>query len=449
MSSSDQRTDPAQYPLLEALLHRRSRRFAKGMRLNGGPLTYQSTRPPQALSLEEEALLAFAACGVTGYALAELPYQTGDQPDAGSGNIMTHFVGRTVPSGDAMHDCAVFVLNDQGTWLLRRPQEFPRAEIPNLVQAAHAHRFVELYQKSRVQIADHRADLPRQWPFVAPFNKYSANVPGTTYFLPVVELTALYINVMLSFFDDEFAMFAVDDHNGYQPAGVARFARLAGGHLYDDPKGGRVATVSGMEAWICEFCSIEMGGILQNLGLMATALGLGGFPHFAAHPGWLRALGFRSVPLAVSKMMGLPSQPGGPVMDLAVGLERGGEALLRPYCPPYYKNMEEAVRAFVDYKYAPGTGTFRDGGTVTGWKDGATVQAGIPKYSERTIEAVIAYCDYIYQRYGRIPGNTGPFRTLLAFQAHHLDTDFYDRFYRPEALTPAHRRHSTHEGGKP
>jgi hypothetical protein len=31
----------------------------------------------------EEAALAFAACGITGYALAELPYQTGDIPEAG------------------------------------------------------------------------------------------------------------------------------------------------------------------------------------------------------------------------------------------------------------------------------------------------------------------------------------------------------------------------------
>src|SRR5437016_4026660 len=107
-SSQSHPIDPAQYSLLEALLQRRSRRFGKGMRLNGGPLAYQRNRLPQPLSLEEEALLAFAACGVTGYALAELPYQTGDQSDAGSGNIMTHFVGRTIPSGDAMHDCAVF-----------------------------------------------------------------------------------------------------------------------------------------------------------------------------------------------------------------------------------------------------------------------------------------------------------------------------------------------------
>jgi hypothetical protein len=134
----------AQATLVDALLSRRSRRFGLGMHLNAGPLAYQSTRSPQPLSREEEALLAFAACGITGYALAELPYQAGDRPEAGSGNIMTHVVGRTAPSGDAIHNCTVFVLNDQGTGLLRRPQDFPRTEIPALVQAAHGRQFVEL-----------------------------------------------------------------------------------------------------------------------------------------------------------------------------------------------------------------------------------------------------------------------------------------------------------------
>ena len=68
----------AHYPLLDALIERRSRRFGPGMHLNGGPLSYASSRPPQPLSLEEQAALAFAACGVTGYALAELHYQSGD-----------------------------------------------------------------------------------------------------------------------------------------------------------------------------------------------------------------------------------------------------------------------------------------------------------------------------------------------------------------------------------
>ena len=42
--------------------------------------------------------------------------------------------------------------------------------------------------------------------------------------------------------------------------------------------------------------------------------------------------------------------------------------------------------------------------------------------------AKIAYCDYVYKRYGRFPARSGPFRTVLAYQAHHLDTDFYDHF---------------------
>jgi hypothetical protein len=118
----------------------------------------------------------------------------------------------------------------------------------------------------------------------------------------------------------------------------------------------------------------------------------------------------------------------------AVGMEYDGDPLIKPYCPPYYRDMEEAVLAFVDYKYAEERGTFRDGGSVTGWRDGATVQSGIPRYSDRAIAATIAYCDYVFRRYGRFPANSGPFRSILAYQAHHLDPDFYNQFYRPEAV---------------
>jgi hypothetical protein len=128
----------------------------------------------------------------------------------------------------------------------------------------------------------------------------------------------------------------------------------------------------------------------------------------------------------------------------AVGLEHNGEVLIKPYCPPYYRTMEEAVLAFVEYKYAQGRGTFRDGGEVTGWKDGAAVQAGIPRYSDQAIAATIACCEYLYWRYGRFPAGSGPFRTVLAHQAHHLDLDFYDTFYRPEALSFTQRRHRPH-----
>jgi hypothetical protein len=438
----------AHYPLLDAIIERRSRRFGKGMSLNGGPLAFQSEASPQPLSLEDEAALAFAACGITGAALAELPYQSGDVPEAGGGQIITHFIGRTVASGDAIHAVAVFVINDQGVWMLKRPQDFPRAELAGLISLARQHRLVELYEKSRVRIHDQRQDVPRELPFVPPFNKWSANLPGTTYFLPVNEFTALFINIMLSAFSEEFGYFLVDERNGFKPAGVRRFGRSRGGHLHDDPRDGRVGTIGSIETWLCEFAAIEQGQMLQNLGLMTQALGLGGFPHFAAHPFiWFQTLGFRMEEIPLSRLIGagtitkrlMKALKRDALIPSAVGLERDGETLIKPYCPPYYRNMEEAVLAFVEYKYRAGRGTFRDGGEATSWQDGAKVQAGIPAYSDETIAATIACCDYIYKRYGRFPTLSGPFRTVLAYQAHHLDLDFYERFYRPEALSDTQR----------
>ena len=105
-----------------------------------------------------------------------------------------------------------------------------------------------LYHKARIEIAEHRLNVPCQVPFVAPFNKWMANVPGTTYFLPVAELTALYINVMLSVFDSDFAMFVWMTATATNPqvwpslpaARRIRFTmirprgRLADGELYRD-----------------------------------------------------------------------------------------------------------------------------------------------------------------------------------------------------------------------
>lgn len=440
--------DPAaiamkQYSLFDALLNRRSRRFGKGMRLNGGPLAYESQESPQPLTPTEEATLAFAACGITGYALGELPYDTGDVPAAGDGNIMIHLVGRTVPSGDSSHAITVFVINDEGTWFLKRPQDFPRHDITGLIAAAREQRLVELYERGRVRIAATRLEVPRDLPYVTTFNKWSGNVPGTTVFLPVAELTGLAINILLVALSEASGYFLLDDRRNYRPAGLGQFARSKGGHLYDDPALGRVATVSIAQEWLYEFAALEQGAVIQNLSLMAAALNLGGFPYFAAHPYiWTQTLGFRMEQLPFTRTIGA-----GPLMSqlirllkrdipvpTAVGLEHEGQVLIKPYCPPYYRNMEEAVLAFVDYKWGT-QGTLKDN-TATGWQDAPSVQTAIPRPDDKAIAATIAYCDYVYKRYGRFPPGSGPFRTVLAYQAHHLDEAFYRQFYRSEAFTP-------------
>jgi len=428
--------------LIDAIASRRSRRFARGMKLNGGPLAYDSRETPEPLSLHEEAALAFAACGVTGYAMAELPYESGSTPDAGGGNIMKQFVGRTVPSADALHAVTVFLINDNGTWMLRRPQDFPASDIADVVQAARDHQFDQLFLRSRVLISDKRVEVPRELPFVPPFNKWSANVAGSTYFIAVNELTALYINILLSCFGADFNYFIVDERRGFGPAGIAKYAKSKGGTLHDDPRDGRFMTVGFLESWLFELAAVEQGGVMQNLGLMTQALGLGGFPHFAAHPfGWTDALGFRmerlrfSRTIAASPLMKLALSLTGKDIELptAVGLERNGETLIKPYCPPYYASMKDAVLAFLDSKFAPGKGSFRNDGD-TAWLDSRAVQAGIPEYPPAAVQATIDYCEYIYDRYGRFPAACGPFRTVLAYQAHRLDRDFYARFYRPECI---------------
>ena len=58
----------------------------------------------------------------------------------------------------------------------------------------------------------------------------------------------------------------------------------------------------------------------------------------------------------------------------------------------------------------------------------------VPRVSEGAVEATIAYCEYLWQRYGRFPVYMPPYRTVLGFQACRTDVEFYEKFYKPEAL---------------
>src|SRR5690349_3052669 len=93
------------FTLLDALRDRRSRRFGLGMKMPAGPLAFSSRHKPVPLSEDEEAALAFAACGTTGHALADLCYAPG-----GGGGIMAGLVGRTIASGDGLQTVALIVI---------------------------------------------------------------------------------------------------------------------------------------------------------------------------------------------------------------------------------------------------------------------------------------------------------------------------------------------------
>lgn len=437
-------------PLLETILNRRSRRFALGHFLDGPPFDYRSRHDPVPLTMEEEAIIVFAGTGVTGLALAELPYGPGEAKHTGHGYMMANLVGRAIPSPDAVASVMPFVLNDDGAFCIKRPQDYRPDEIPSLIESAHRHEFVELYERGRVRLAGKRARVPRGPLHVPPFNDWSANVPGSTYFVLVSELTRLALGVLFLIFSEEMGYFLYDERNGYRPAGLKAFAKSKGGHLHDDPNDLLVGTVLDLESYVMELAAVEQGLMLQNMQLAAEALGLGSFPHYGGQKwAWYEALGFRTEPFTFAQILGrgrigtaLMRLVGkNPSIPVPLGLEVDGTPLLKPYCPPWYGSMEEAVHAFVDAKFAEGTGLFRDGSDVSPWKNPKAMQAGIGQYSQANIDAVVAYCEYIYARYGRFLGGFGPLRNLMAFQVHHLDTEFYDRFYKPGAYTDAQRDH--------
>jgi hypothetical protein len=430
--------------LLEIMRHRRSRRFGLGMHMLTGPLAYESPHPGIPLTEVEEALLTFAACGITGYALADLLYERGQ-----GGTIMSGLLGRTIPSGDAIQTVALLLMNQQGTYYLKRPQDFGPEENRELIRLAEQEAYVECYRRSRVKICATPVTAPREPIFNINCNQWSLYDPAATYLLPINDLTCIYINGLLEIFNETTCAYIVDKRACFRPAGLKRFAQSGGGHLLDDPRAGRVVTIQQLEDLVTEFVTAEQGMMMQNIGLMVQAIGLGGFPHWAAHPyGWFLALGCRLGQMRASRYLGM-----GWLLSTAtrilgrdfpvpyvLGIEHDGAHLLTPYCPPYYASMEAAVREVVERKFGP-QGIFRGAVAHSAWLDPARVAAAALDHSEAAIQATVAYCEYVQARYGRFPAYAPPLRTVLGFQVNHIDINFHDQYYRPEALAEAQRHH--------
>jgi hypothetical protein len=443
MSASDwikQQLD--NYPLSKALQGRRSRRFGLGMSIPEGPFAYKSQHGPQLLTEEEEAALVFAAAGITGYALADLSYGAGQ-----GGSMLAGMTSRVVASADSIENTSLIVINDDATYFIKRTQNLSPSERDELVKLTQAGQFVEAYRKLRVKIADKRTEIPVVPGVNFNINKWAVYARGSTYLLPVNDIGTVYINALLEAFEPEMGLFLVDERNNFLPAGIGRFAKSRGGHLWDNFKDGRVATIQGLEMSFAEASAVEMGSMLHSIGLMAQALGIGGYCNYARNEyNWFQALGFTMQNMSSTKYAGV-----NPFLaffvrlmgqefnfPFAVGLERNGEKLLTAYMPPNYPSMEAAVRAYIDYKFGA-NGMWRGQTNNTDWKNPQATSQAVKPPSEAAIQATIAYCDYVYKRYGRFPAYAAPFRTVIAYQATHVDVDFYDQFYKSSALTETQR----------
>ena len=166
----------------------------------------------------------------------------------------------------------------------------------------------------------------------------------------------------------------------------------------------------------------EPAAICQNMFLATEALGLGGWKH----------CGFLS--LEILKRMGfrIVAANGGATFGIPVGLDGVFEAS----CPPYHPTMDAAVDAVL----APPLPAARKPGRCASHLGGGASRRHDPN-QRGGAPCTKAICNYIQDTYGRFPGGTDAMHLMWVMQAHHIDTDYYDRFFGPGAYGPAHAAH--------
>jgi hypothetical protein len=411
------------YPLFSAIFNRRSRRIAKGLRtVAAGSHTFTSSEPPQPLSEFEEAVL-ISAIGITGFNLPDRPFEDEQkQPILGTPNLS--FAGRAAGSTDNSQPTSFFLINDSGTYFLRKlkPGEVDLAAPPTPEE------MIRRAQIAKVRVLAERLEFPRKFPYYLDSNRFLSNVPGTTVFLPVVDMTRQYINALMYILTepDGSRPLILDDRNFYLPAGVHKWKR--NGFLNKDLKIS-LGALGSMRT------QIEADLLLQNLMLCLQAIGLGGWIHAAIGPPYL--LGH---PYFAKETKGLAFRhvvPGWGLLELfrwgsflpilranPVGLD----GLMESYCPPYYKDMSAAVDAVVAEKRALYDDRaffnriFKEGG--------GEFVAEVPFTKPEVIECTKDICNYIYNTHGRFPAHVDAIYVPgVWIQAHHLSLDYYDTLF--------------------
>src|SRR6516165_10217545 len=415
----------SKYPLFEALHKRRSRRISLGTHtVRAGDNSYTSNTTPQPLSELEEAIL-ISATGLTGLTLPDRPFEApSGEKILGTPNL--NFVGRAAGSTDNCQATSFFLLNDSGTYLLKRLTNADPTEpiTPDLL--------MKRARESKIKLLDKRLDFPREFPYYLDSNRFLSNVPGSTVLFPVVDMTRQYINALMYLLTepDGHRPAILDDRNFYLSAGCRRWVR--NGFLNRDLKV-PLGVLGPMRT------QIEADLLLQNLILCLQAIGLGGWIHAAVAPvhmlgnpylSTVKGLGFRHVkpPLGLLDFFRwgtfLPKLRSHPV-----GLDK----LIEGMCPPYYATMADAVDAVIAMKYGS-RGIYDDKAYLEGifkGDGGDRYVKEVPRYRPEVIECTKDVCTYIFKQHGRFPAHVDAIYVPgVWLQAHHLDLEYYDQLFK-------------------
>ncbi|WP_223773731.1 hypothetical protein [Streptomyces sp. 135] len=350
-------------PFLETLWRRRTHRVSRGATVPAGSMTYRSPHAPHPLTELEEAVL-IALTGRTGLTMPDRPF---DAPRDGK-PIMAKpnmtMAGRTAGSPDNAQGTHFFLINDAGTYFLRRLP--PAPDLP--LDAEH---LIERARQAKVRVLDHRLDVAgglRDFPAYLDSNGFLSNLPGTTLLFPVVDLSHQYIDALMYLLTqpDGARPTLVDDRNFYRPAGVKKW--IANGFL----NGALKLPLGALGPLRTQ---IEADLLLQNLMLSAEAMGLGAWIHASLNP--QIALGDPKFSRAYGKMLGfsfvtprwrlpdvwrwhVPLPKYAAVRSHPVGLTApDGEPLIEAACPPAHHSMTDAGDAVVRAEFGPG-GVYTD-----------------------------------------------------------------------------------------
>jgi len=401
------------YPLFEALYRRRSRRFGLGFEMPEGPFRYKSAHAPVPLTELEEALLIGAGAGFSGLAFWDLPTPA-PYPHP-------HLGGRTFPATRPGSHTTLFWTNDEGFYLL--DDKVAVTKLREVETEQERGKLLDIYRAHRRTLGQGRLEIPRRVPPMSGHDLWDSNRPGSTLFLPVCDVSASLIALIAQFVDPALRRYApegggmniVDDRHGFRPAGTKRWLRS--GFLDAE----RILPLSILERQACYYVFSEPTAICQNMFLATEALGLGGWKH----------CGFLS--LEILERMGFRIVAG--VEGSPFGNPIGLDGVVTASCPPWYPTMDAAVDAvFSRSQREPAA-------TVPHRMSNEEHRSGAIRLSAEGLACTKAVCNYIYETYGRFPGATDAMHLMSVMQAHHIDTDYYDRFFGSDAYGPTHATH--------
>jgi hypothetical protein len=410
--------DLSSFSFIEALLGRRSRRFFMGAEIPDGVFAYKSKNKHMALS-EIETLLVATACGgntswhnmiYRGQIYA--PYLSNYAGSAG---------GRTFPSAAGFHTSKTFFTDDSGVYVLEARDAPPFAERES--DGTLNLKTVLQTLRSRIRkIQERRLDIPYEVPYVEAHNTWVVNQPGTLLVIPVGDLaqhTLLNLCYML-----QNGLVLKDDINRRSVPGIEKFK-----HLVDV---NNVWPLTFVEQWGMAEVTAELATSCYAGTLMLQAMGLGG---------WM----FNGLdPFSVMGASGNPNVPGlGFRYDTndrwPYPNPTGLNGVMEGFCPPHYPDMRAAVEEVCERKFGL-CGPFHPD-TPGPWKDSRKVRSAAQIHNEEFKECVALQAQYVFDTFGKFPGTVPSIFVITYLQAHHLDLEFYDNFYKPGAYLRTHAEH--------